>query len=67
MAVTVGKEIAERIAKDARQFARLPAASQQHSILSFAEADIVGLIFLCPMPVLERMGIAHLVRAQYGL
>jgi formamidase len=44
VAVTVGKEIAERIAKDARQFARLPAASQQHSILSFAQADIVGLI-----------------------
>lgn len=44
VAVTVTKEIAERIAKDARQFARLPAASQQHSILSFAQADIVGLI-----------------------
>ena len=44
VAVTVTKEIAERIAKDARQFARLPSASQQHSILSFAQADIVGLI-----------------------
>lgn len=44
VAVTVSKDIAERIAKDAKQFARLPAASQQHSILSFAEADIVGLV-----------------------
>lgn len=44
VAVTVTKEIADRIAKDARQFSRLPAASQQHSILSFAEADIVGLV-----------------------
>lgn len=44
VAVTVGKEIAEAIAKDARQFARLPAASKQHSILAFAKADLVGLV-----------------------
>lgn len=44
VAVTVSQEIAERIAKDARHFAHLPAASQQHSILSFAQADIVGLV-----------------------
>lgn len=42
--VTVSKAIAERIAKEAKLFAHLPAASQQHSILSFAEADIVGLV-----------------------
>lgn len=42
--VTVGKDIAERIAKEAKRFAHLPAASQQHSILSFAQADIVGLV-----------------------
>jgi formamidase len=42
--VTVGKAVAERIAKEAKLFAHLPAASQQHSILSFAQADIVGLV-----------------------
>lgn len=42
--VTVSKDIAERIAKDARHFAHLPTASQQHSILSFAQADLVGLV-----------------------
>lgn len=55
VAVTVTKEIAERIARDAHQYARLPAASQQHSILSFAEADIVGLV--SPMqPFLGNVG-----------
>lgn len=28
---------------------------------------VVRVTFLCPMPILERLGIAHLVRAQYGL
>ncbi|MDP2254664.1 MAG: acetamidase/formamidase family protein, partial [Polaromonas sp.] len=28
---------------------------------------VVRVTFLCPMPVLERIGIGHLVRAQYGL
>jgi hypothetical protein len=28
---------------------------------------VVRVTFMCPMPVLERMGIAHLVRQQYGL
>jgi formamidase len=41
VAVTVTKEIAERIARDAGTFAALPAASEQHSILAFAQADIV--------------------------
>ena len=44
VAVTVTKEIAERIARDPSSFARLPAASEQHSILAFAQADIPGLI-----------------------
>lgn len=42
--VTVTKEIAERIARDPASFARLPGASEQHSILAFAQADIVGLV-----------------------
>lgn len=28
---------------------------------------VVRVTFLCPMPILDRLGIAHLVRAQYGL
>ncbi|MGQ3675825.1 acetamidase/formamidase family protein [Xanthobacter sp. TB0139] len=28
---------------------------------------VVRVTFLCPMPILERLGIAHLVRAQYEL
>jgi formamidase len=42
--VTVPREIAQTIARDARKYARLPAASQQHSILAFAPADIAGLV-----------------------
>ena len=28
---------------------------------------VVRVTFLCPMPILERLGIADLARAQYGL
>jgi formamidase len=28
---------------------------------------VVRVTFLCPMPILEKIGIAHLVRAQYGI
>ncbi|PWR19513.1 acetamidase/formamidase family protein [Zavarzinia aquatilis] len=28
---------------------------------------MVRVTFMCPMPIIEKMGIAHLVRAQYGL
>lgn len=55
LGVTVTKEIAETIARDAKKFARLPAASQQHSILAFAQADIAGLV--SPMrPFLGNVG-----------
>ena len=41
--VTVPKEVAERIAQAADQFAALPESSVQHSILTFAPHDLVGL------------------------
>jgi formamidase len=41
--VTVTKETAERIAHAAAQFAALPESSVQHSILTFAPHDLVGL------------------------
>jgi formamidase len=41
--VTVPKEAAERIAHSANQFAALPESSAQHSILTFAPHDLVGI------------------------
>jgi acetamidase/formamidase len=43
LSLTVGKQAAEAIARDADQMAALPGASQQHSILTLARADIAGL------------------------
>lgn len=43
VSLTVGKEVAERIAGDATAMAALPGQSGQHSILSLARADISGL------------------------
>lgn len=43
VSLTVGQEIADRIAGDAGAHAALPGQSGQHSILSLARADISGL------------------------
>lgn len=43
ISLTVGKDIADRIAVDAEVNAALPGQSGQHSILSLARADISGL------------------------
>lgn len=43
MSVTVSPDIAEKIALQADTFSALPPNSQQHSILTAARADIVGL------------------------
>ncbi len=43
MSLTVSKEIAEHLATDARTMSALPEESAQHSILSLARADIVGV------------------------
>jgi acetamidase/formamidase len=42
--VTVPREVAELIARDAGKYAGLPAAAEQHSILSYAMADLPGLV-----------------------
>ncbi|MBA3032582.1 MAG: acetamidase/formamidase family protein [Gammaproteobacteria bacterium] len=53
--VTVPKEVAELIAGDARKYASLPPASEQHSILSYAVADLPGLV--APMaPFVGNLG-----------
>jgi formamidase len=44
LGLTVGKTAAERMAKEARKYSALPAASEQHSILVFAKHDIPGLV-----------------------
>lgn len=40
--VTVDKQAAERIARDAGRYAALPERSVQHSVLTFAPHDLVG-------------------------
>jgi len=44
LGLTVGRTAAEMMAKDARKYSALPAASEQHSILVFAKHDIPGLV-----------------------
>lgn len=44
LGLTVGKDIAERIAADVRTHAALPVGSMQHSILTLARADLPGLV-----------------------
>lgn len=43
VSLTVNKQVAEALAQDAKVNAALPEASDQHSILSLARADIAGL------------------------
>jgi formamidase len=43
VSLTVGKDVAERLARDAKANAAMPEHSMQHSILSLARADISGL------------------------
>jgi acetamidase/formamidase len=43
VAVTVGREDAERMAHEAKRFAALPENSIQHPILTFAPSDLVGV------------------------
>lgn len=43
VSITVGKEVASELARNAAENSRLPAASEQHSILALARADIAGL------------------------
>ena len=42
--VTVGQEQANNVARNAAKFAKLPEKSKQHSILSFAMADVSGVV-----------------------
>src|ERR1700736_2941943 len=59
--ITVPKETAERIAHSAAQFAALPESSAQHSILTFAPHDLVGVAARL-RPFLGQLGTTPAVR-----
>jgi formamidase len=59
--VTVPKEAAEKIAESATRFAALPEGSVQHSILTFAPHDLVGLAVRL-RPFLGQLGTMPAVR-----
>jgi formamidase len=59
--VTVAKEAAERIAESATRFAALPEGSVQHSILTYAPHDLVGLAVRL-RPFLGQLGTMPAVR-----
>ena len=59
--VTVPQEAAERIARSANQFAALPESSVQHSILTYAPHDLVGLSARL-RPFLGQLGTTPAVR-----
>jgi formamidase len=59
--VTVSQEAAERIARSAYQFAALPETSAQHSILTYAPHDLVGLAARL-RPFLGQLGTTPAVR-----
>jgi formamidase len=59
--ITVAKEAAERIAHSAAEFAALPESSAQHSILTFAPHDLVGIVARL-RPFLGQLGTTPAVR-----
>jgi len=59
--VTVVQEAAERIARSANQFAALPESSAQHSILTYAPHDLVGLSARL-RPFLGQLGTTPAIR-----
>ena len=61
LGVTLDKNAAERIARDPRQYAKLPEGSAQHSILLFAPHDLVGTVARM-RPFLGQLGTMPAVR-----
>jgi formamidase len=59
--VTVAREAAERIARSANQYAALPESSVQHSILTYAPHDLVGLTARL-RPFLGQLGTTPAIR-----
>ncbi len=61
LGVTLNKEQAERVARDSRNFAKLPECSIQHSVLLFAPHDLVGTVARM-RPFLGQLGTTPGVR-----
>ena len=61
LGVTLDKDAAERVARDSRHFANLPACSIQHSVLLFAPHDLVGTVARM-RPFLGQLGTTPAVR-----
>lgn len=59
--LTVSKEAAEKIAESAPKFAALPESSVQHSILTYAPHDLVGLAVRL-RPFLGQLGTMPAIR-----
>ncbi|NUQ65101.1 MAG: acetamidase/formamidase family protein [Pirellulales bacterium] len=59
--ITVGKSLAEQIAREPGMFAKGPACSKQHSILLFAPHDLVGTVARL-RPCLGQLGTTPAVR-----
>lgn len=59
--VTVGKDAAEKIARDAKAYAGAPGCSKQHSILLFAPHDMPGTVARM-RPMLGQLGTTPAVR-----
>jgi formamidase len=54
--ITVGREKAAEIAERAREYAALPASSEQHPVLSLAVADLRGGILARVRPFIGNIG-----------
>ena len=61
LGLTVPQEAAERIARSADWFAALPESSAQHSILTFAPHDLVGIVARL-RPFLGQLGTMPAIR-----
>jgi formamidase len=61
LGITLGKDEAERVARDSRHFACLPECSKQHSILLFAPHDLVGTVARM-RPFLGQLGTTPAVK-----
>jgi formamidase len=59
--LTVGKDAAERIARDSRNYAKLSEYSAQHSVLLFAPHDLVGAVVRM-RPFMGQLGSTPAVR-----
>jgi len=61
LGITVGRETAENMARNSKQYAAMPEHSVQHSVLTFAPHDLVGLVTRV-RPFMGQLGTTPAVR-----